>query len=208
MQRESSGEAPGRGRAALRSGRASRMALTARLGTQPAWLLPGLSPSIPAPASIPLQPAARLPALSSSGPTAGFTWEGDAAGQDREHYRGAHPNKVSIYEINASTWMNAEKPLCIPEDALAFLKPAGTASLCKPTCSIPTCLLQQGSSSPHLPLQTSLTFPLCVRTAIGADRLCGLGQDRYHRDLPTPGPADAELNRVAAGRAQMPGRSW
>lgn len=102
-------------------------------------------------------------------------------------------------------WMNAEKPLRIPEDA--FPKPAGTASLCKPTCSAPTRLLQQGSSSPHLPLRMSPTFPLCVGTATGAGGLSGSGQDRQHRDLPAPGPADAEMNQVAAGRAQTPGRS-
>lgn len=103
--------------------------------------------------------------------------------------------------------MNAEKPLSTPEDAPEFLKPAGTASLCKLAGSTPNCLLLPGSSSSYLPLEMSPTFPLCVRMARGTGRLSGLGQSQYHRGLPTPGPADAVVDQVAASGAQILGRN-
>lgn len=164
------GGGTGEGESSSGSGRASSTALTAHLGAQPAWLLPGLSPGISAPASVSLQPAAQLPELSFSVPTAGLRHgrvmqlgrTGSIMGE-RIQIKSAFMKSMPQH-----AWKNAEKPLSTPEDALAFLKPAGTASLCKPTCSTLIWLLLQGSSSPCLPLQMSPAFSLCVGTAIGA----------------------------------------
>lgn len=96
-------------------------------------------------------------------------------------------------------WMNTLNPLCILEDALAFLKPAGTVSLCKPTYFTPTWLLQQ----PYLPLQMNSTVPLCVGTAQSKADSVVWGST----DTTAAGPADAELIQMAAVKDQLPGRS-
>jgi len=144
---------------------------------------------ISAPASVSLQTAARLHALSSSVPTERLRHGRGMQLGRTESIMGEliQINSVFIKSTPQRACMNAEKPLSTPEEALAFLKPAGTASLCKASCSAPPWLLLQGSS-------------------LGAGRLGGLGPSKDHRGLPTPGPADAEWNQAAAGRAQILGR--
>lgn len=104
-------------------------------------------------------------------------WEGDPAGRDGERQGDAYPNKHGIYEMNASACLEEcrETPMH-PRRCSCFSK-AGRASLRKPTCSTLAQLLQQGSSSPCLPLQTSATSPLCVGAVRGSGRLSGWGQD-------------------------------
>lgn len=68
-------------------------------------------------------------------------WEGDAAGQDGEHHGGAHPNEVSVYEINAS--------MCLDECREAFTHPRRCFSeACWHSLSVQTHLLRSNPASP------------------------------------------------------------